>query len=656
MRTLVLGILLAGPALTQHTLHADLTYKSINGAPLRLDVYEPDTPGPHPLVVWIHGGAWMGGTKALAPGRIQGLLDANVAIASIEYRLTTQAATFGDVTFPAQIDDVQDAILWLRANAASFGLDPARIGTWGTSAGGHLAALAGTLGDANDPRGDTSVQAVGDGYGPTDFFELDADAVNFGCTQYLVHDSPSSPESRLVGFDGPGEGIGVLAGLPGLPEHQLVLDANPITFLDPADPPLFVVHGEGDCTISVGQSRRLVDACEAMGVGVTFVTHPGGHTLPAPLVGDIHEFFIRELAGTERILRAVESFDVPSLVPIDAQGVPVDHDNETVRTASLTWGGCNLSTTVGPLPHAVLLDPHPAVSTDGGSLFFHAGALAAGSRAAARLDAPVDLATGGHLRLRIGKADAPGGTNFRVLLRDGATWWLSNAITAPVVPGATSASAMTIELAPLSWTEVDTSSGAGADLEQMDDGGEAGALAELGVGTPDLTSVDGVGFQMAAGNALSRMFSIDHLELAVTWAPIGEVSCTSLPNSTGRAAALAAYGSTDVTANSLRLRAVDLPVSSFGLLISGRVNGSAPLLDGVLCLGSPIGRHLDSVASSSATGEVELDVDLAAMPVASPPFTTAVGPGETWYFQWWHRDVVTGPTANLSNAVAVPFH
>lgn len=656
MRFLLLGLLLAGQAIAQHTLHADLTYKTVNGAPLRLDVYEPDATGPHPLVVWIHGGAWMSGTKALAPGRIQGLLDADVAVASIQYRLTTQAATFGDVTFPAQIDDVQDAILWLRANAAAFGLDPARIATWGTSAGGHLAALAGAMGDPNDPRGDTSVQAVGDGFGPTDFFELDADAVNFGCTQYLVHDDPSSPESRLVGFDGPGEGIGVLAGLPGRPEHQLVLDANPIHFLDPADPPFLVVHGEGDCTISVGQSRRLVDACEAAGVDVTLVTHPGGHTLPAPLVGDFHDFFIRELAGTERIVRTVESFDVSSLTPIDAQSVPVDQDNETVRTASWTWSGCNLSTTTGSLPHAVLLDPHPAVSTDGGSLFFHAGALTAGSRAAARLDAPVDLAVGGHLRLRIGKADAPGGTRFRVLLRDEAAWWLSDAIAAPIVPGAASASSMTVELGPLSWTEVDTSSGAGADLDQMDDGGETGALVELGPGTPDLTSVDGIGFQMAAGNTLSRMFAIDHLELAVTWTPIGEVSCTSLPNSTGRAATLAAYGSTDAAENDLRLRAVDLPAHAFGLLISGRVDGSAPLLEGVLCLGSPLGRHLESVTSSGAAGEVELAVDLAAMPVASPPFTAAVMPGETWYFQWWHRDVVAGPTANLSNAIAVPFH
>ena len=561
MRSLLLGLLLAGPAIAQHTLHADLTYKTVNGAPLRLDVYEPDAVGPHPLVIWIHGGAWMSGTKALAPGRIQGLLDADMAVASIEYRLTTQAATFGDVTFPAQIDDVQDAILWLRANAASFGLDPARIGTWGTSAGGHLAALAGTLGDPNDPRGDTSVQAVGDGYGPTEFFELDADAVNFGCTQYMVHDDPSSPESRLVGFDGPGEGIGALAGLPGPPRAPARARREPHHLPRPGRPPVLRGARRGGLHDQRRTEPPPRGRLRVPGGRRHPRDSPGGHTLPASLVGDFHDFFIRELAGTERIVRAVESFDVPALTPIDAQGVPVDHDNETVRRASLTWGGCNLSTTVGSLPHAVLLDPHPAVSTDGGSLFFHAGALTAGSRAAARLDAPVDLASGGHLRLRIGKADAPGGTRFRVLLRDGTTWWLSNAVTAPIVPGATSASAMTVELAPLSWTEVDTSSGAGADLDQMDDGGETGALTELGVGTPDLSSVDGVGFQMAAGNTLSRMFAIDHLELAVAWTPVGTVSCTSLPNSTGRAAALTAYGSADAAANNLRLRAVDLPAS-----------------------------------------------------------------------------------------------
>ena len=62
------------------------------------------------------------------------------------------------------------------------------------------------------------------------------------------------------------------------------------------------------------------------------------------------------------------------------------------------------------------------------------------------------------------------------------------------------------------------------------------------------------------------------------------------------------------------------------------------------------------MTSSGATGEVELAIDLAAMPVASPPFETAVAPGETWTFQWWHRDVTAGPTANLSSAVAVSFH
>ena len=61
-------------------------------------------------------------------------------------------------------------------------------------------------------------------------------------------------------------------------------------------------------------------------------------------------------------------------------------------------------------------------------------------------------------------------------------------------------------------------------------------------------------------------------------------------------------------------------------------------------------------ASSGAAGEIEVAIDLTAMPAASPPFTAAVVPGETWYFQWWHRDVVAGPTANLSNAIAVSFH
>ena len=65
---------------------------------------------------------------------------------------------------------------------------------------------------------------------------------------------------------------------------------------------------------------------------------------------------------------------------------------------------------------------------------------------------------------------------------------------------------------------------------------------------------------------------------------------------------------------------------------------------------------MSTALAASALSAATLDIALAAMPVASPPFTIAVGPGETWYFQWWHRDVVTGPTANLSNAVAVPFH
>lgn len=520
----VLTAATALPAALSAQTFADVEYKAVAGVPLHLDLYLPPAPtGPTPLVLWIHGGAWMGGNKDLDPATVQGLLDAEIAVASMNYRLTSQGAIFGaaNVVFPAQIDDVQDALLFLRANAAIYGFDPQRFGTWGTSAGGHLAALAGTLGDPNDPRGDTSVQAIGDGFGPTDFFTMDADAVAFGCTTYLVHDDPDSPESILVGFDGPGEGIGVLSGSPNLPEYQLVVAANPMTFIDPSDPPLYAVHGTADCVVSLGQSVRLVDAYLAAGLDAQLTTHGGGHGLPTALIGGFHAFFIAELGGrtnrsgvAEPLQRTVwrEDFPLASIDYVDDQASPPDFDNETPLSTEHVWGGCNMSVTEGVLHHAVAVDPHPEVSTDGGALFFNAGALAAGSRAYTRF-APRDLSQDAELRLLIGKANAAGGTFFRVLLRDTVGWWRSSVVSSPFVANASAATAFDIDLRAQSWVGIDTASGAGADLDQLDAGGETGPLVPTVAGTPAWSSVDGIGFEMAAGNDLQRMFAIDRATL-----------------------------------------------------------------------------------------------------------------------------------------------
>ena len=136
-----------------------------------LDLYAPKKAKQVPLIVWIHGGAFLFGSKEgfpVEPVPLHFLLE-GYAIASINYRLSPEAL------FPAQLEDCKAAIRWLRAHADEFGIDPNRIGAWGASAGGNLAALLGTTGEVREFEvGEnldysSRVQAVCDFYGPTDF-------------------------------------------------------------------------------------------------------------------------------------------------------------------------------------------------------------------------------------------------------------------------------------------------------------------------------------------------------------------------------------------------------------------------------------------------------------------------------------------------------
>src|SRR6202034_4479304 len=105
-----------------------------------LDVYYFEQPSekPRPLMIWIHGGGWFSGNKSDCP--FIGELGRGYVVASVEYWF------FQKAIFPAQIQDCQAAIRWLRANAKKYNIDPDRIGVWGSSAGGHLVALVGTDG------------------------------------------------------------------------------------------------------------------------------------------------------------------------------------------------------------------------------------------------------------------------------------------------------------------------------------------------------------------------------------------------------------------------------------------------------------------------------------------------------------------------------
>ncbi len=131
----------ASGELTFSQVLRDVTYCTNDGVDLKMDVYFPWKPaGPSPVIMFVHGGGWVAGTKTGTPGMsyFLDLARRGYTTFSIDYRL---APTY---TFPANIVDVKCAVRHIRANAAEYNIDPNRIGAWGASAGGHLVALLGT--------------------------------------------------------------------------------------------------------------------------------------------------------------------------------------------------------------------------------------------------------------------------------------------------------------------------------------------------------------------------------------------------------------------------------------------------------------------------------------------------------------------------------
>lgn len=251
--------------------HKDLAYATHSEAE-KLDLYLPEGSGPFPLVVSVHGGAFMEGDKGdvFAVEGFDQLLEAGYALASLNYRLS------GEAIAPAQIQDVKAALRWLRAHAREYHLKPEKIAAWGASAGGNLVALLGTscaapalegtdLGNASQS---SCVQAVVDWFGPTDFVQMDSQFAGSECLQ--THNDPDSPESRLV-------------GAPIQLRPDLVKAANPITYVTPFAPPFLIMHGTEDCVVPPQQSQLLYDdLLSAIGEDkVTMVfLHGAGHGGP----------------------------------------------------------------------------------------------------------------------------------------------------------------------------------------------------------------------------------------------------------------------------------------------------------------------------------------------------------------------------------------
>jgi acetyl esterase/lipase len=312
-------VFLGGLARGADATHPDLTYATLDGHPLHLDLYLPTTNTqagsrgePFPVVVYIHGGGWAEGHKWPLARYVEPLVARGIAIAAIDYRLTSQEERWGEsgVTFPAQIHDVKGAVRWLRAHAGQYGLDPARFAAAGESAGGHLAALLGTSGGVAELEGEVGgnrdqssrIQAFVDYYGPTNLATMNDDAT---ASPRLIydHEAPESFESRLIGFSGPGEGVGTLRRrfIPRSPTRERLLRlldlANPVTHVSGGDPPAFIAHGTADGLVPRRQSLRLRDAYLAGGLSVEYREARGrGHgALGRGIDAAAAEFLIKQL-------------------------------------------------------------------------------------------------------------------------------------------------------------------------------------------------------------------------------------------------------------------------------------------------------------------------------------------------------------------------
>jgi acetyl esterase/lipase len=251
----------------------DITYCTPDNTPQAMDIYIPDAGGPWPVLVYVHGGAWMRGDKAEPMMSLfaKGMTAQGYLVASVNYRL------YPDAQFPAMIQDVKCAVRFLRAHAAEYNLDPNRMGAVGVSAGGHLVSLLGTtdasagwdVGEYLDQS--SRVQAVIAMAGVTD----------------LSRNFPNADIEAMkrVGFG----------------EYNVV-EASPISHVTPDDPPFLLIHGDRDELVPVEQSQVMYDRLIQQNVPAQLVivqnarhsfTAPAGTT---PTLAEINQIILDFLA------------------------------------------------------------------------------------------------------------------------------------------------------------------------------------------------------------------------------------------------------------------------------------------------------------------------------------------------------------------------
>lgn len=257
-------LLLLGAALQAHAQdEKDVVYGEAGGEQLKLDVFGKADPNgaPKPALIAVHGGGWVGGDKSEFADACRGLADNGFMAFSVNYRLVKENKN----KWPAQLDDVQRAVRWIRSNSKKYNLDPNRVGALGASAGGHLVALLGTRDtrDNSDPTlkdYSSRVNCVIDLFGPTDF-------------TIAVNDANASPIALQL--------VKNFIGKAPEEDPAAYKDASPIAFVDKKTVPTLIYHGTADPLVPLDQSQRFFDRLKQEGIETQFIKGEGeGHSLP----------------------------------------------------------------------------------------------------------------------------------------------------------------------------------------------------------------------------------------------------------------------------------------------------------------------------------------------------------------------------------------
>ena len=309
-----------GPLSAENKTVSEDCTDAVTGQPLgntqRLDLYKPPGAGPFPLIVFVHGGGWTGGCRALSATDWLGLkrqVGRGYAVASIDYRWASDT-----VHFPLPLHDVKQAVRWLKWRAGSYGLDARRVALWGHSAGAHLAALAG----ATTGRGlyeptsfgsafaalkcQSSSASLVIGYGGVYDFRQELDWNPNVPPEWQFTRGVTDGASRFLGCDIPNGSV--LSQLPACTDAWRA-QGSPMNYL--AGPPVFMAHGTNDPFAHPFQPHayKLTRDNAAQPTGLRWI-EGGSHGFHAGLWRDgiasdvdfVLDVFVRASSGTSPVI------------------------------------------------------------------------------------------------------------------------------------------------------------------------------------------------------------------------------------------------------------------------------------------------------------------------------------------------------------------